>query len=285
LSKSRSLAPEPFRGDLNFSLPRSQVREVAEVALAFEEMGRALEQALGRQGELEQERRLFISAIAHDLRTPLFSLRGYLEGLEKGLATTPEKAAHYLAICREKAADLEKRISNLFTYARLEHVEQAVGRQRLDLNVLLKKVVESFRPQAETKQIQLELSNWPEPACIQADEQLLSRVFENLLDNALRYTGEKGRIEVGLHKVADRICFKVEDTGAGIAPQDLPHIFEPLYQGEAARNGQRGGTGLGLTIARRILLAYQGELQVSNREGGGASFTGWLNSEVEYSGT
>jgi signal transduction histidine kinase len=264
------------RGDLNIAIPGSQVREVAEVAKAFEEMSKALQQALGRQAELEQERRFFISAVAHDLRTPLFSLRGYLQGLEEGIATTPEKVAHYLAVCRAKANDLEKRISDLFAYVRLEYMEQSARRETLDLNWLMGKVVESFKPQLEAKQIKLALENPAENCPLQGDEQLLTRLFENLLDNAVRYTPPNGTIWLKWHHENGRICFQIADNGPGIVPQDLPHLFEPLYRGEISRNRQTGGAGLGLSIARNILLAHGGNLEAANRPGGGAEFKGWL---------
>ncbi len=124
-------------GDLDVRLPSSPAREVAEVAAALEGMSAALREALTRQNRLEEERRLFIGAIAHDLRTPLFMLRGYLQGLENGVAATPERMAHYVAACRVKADALERLIADLFAYTRLEHLEQRPERAPLDLGLLL----------------------------------------------------------------------------------------------------------------------------------------------------
>jgi signal transduction histidine kinase len=264
-------------GDLNFSLPPSRVREVAEVAAAFSEMGKALRVALERQSELEQERRLFISAIAHDLRTPLFSLRGYLEGLEAGIATTPEKVAHYIAVCREKAGDLEKRISDLFAYARLEYLEQTPRYTNFDLNQLLSRLTESFKPQLEAKQIELRLEAPPEPALVRGDESLLTRMFENLLDNAICYTPRQGLIRLNWEKQPERIAFRLTDSGPGLSAQELPYLFDPLFRGKQAQQGQTGGAGLGLTIARRILLAHGGGLKAANRPEGGAEFSGFFS--------
>lgn len=263
-------------GDLNFSLPPSQVREVAEVAAAFAEMGGALRVALARQADLEQQRRIFISAIAHDLRTPLFSLRGYLEGLDAGIAATPEKVAHYVAVCREKASDLERRVTDLFAYARLEYMEQLPRLEILDFPKLLDSVIESFRPQLEAKGIELKLSGAPGESEIKGDASLLTRLFENLLDNAICYTGRA--IWLDWECTGGKVHFRLADDGPGLAPQDLPYLFEPSYRGATAHLRQSGGAGLGLTIARRILIAHGGGLEASNRAEGGAVFEGNFRS-------
>jgi signal transduction histidine kinase len=175
-------------GDLDFHLPASRVREVDEVAGAFHAMGDALRISITRQAELEQERRFFISAIAHDLRTPLFALRGHLAGLERGLANTPEKADHYLAVCQEKADDLEHLIADLFAYSRLEYLEQAPERGPLDFGRLVDKAVEDVRLPAQARDITTSVDGPQAAHTVQADGALLARALGNLLDNALRYT-------------------------------------------------------------------------------------------------
>ena len=263
-------------GNLDFKLPKSRVSEVAEVATAFHAMGDALRGSITRQAELEQDRRFFISAIAHDLRTPLFALRGYLAGLEKGLATTPEKAAHYIAVCHEKAEALERLVADLFAYSRLEYLEQAPQRAPMDFAKLVCKTVDDARLQAEDKGISVLVDESNAPCEVKADWLLMTRVLGNLLDNALRYTPNGGTIQITWAKTNGMVRFAVADSGPGIAAQDLPHLFEPLYRAESSRNRQTGGAGLGLTIARRILQAHGGELTASNRAGGGAEFTGFF---------
>jgi len=263
-------------GNLDFNLPASRVHEVAEVSTAFHAMGDALRIALERQAELEQERRLFISAIAHDLRTPLFSLRGYLEGLVTGVAATAEKRAHYLTVCQEQATLLEQRIAALFAYARLEYLEQTPRRAPLDFGLLLQQTIARLQPLLDDKQVTVQLTSTEATCSLQADAQLLTRVLENLLDNALRYTPSGEVIQVSWHKEAERLCFTIADSGPGIAPADLPHVFAPLYRGALAENRQTDGAGLGLTIAQRILQAHGGGLAVTNRTMGGAAFAGWL---------
>ncbi len=264
-------------GDLNVCLASpSPVREIAEVASALEGTSTALREALARQAALEEDRRLFIAAVAHDLRTPLFMLRGYLQGLERGVAATPEKVAQYLGMCRTQADALERRIADLFAFTRLEYLEQEPERAPLELGKLLRETVEAARPLAAPKRITLALDGPEEPCPVLGDRHLLVRAVENLLDNAVRHTPEGGRIIVRWFQRDGMVVFAVADTGPGIAAQDLPHLFTPLYRGEGARGRQSGGAGLGLSIARRILRAHGGDLTAANAPSGGAVLTGTL---------
>ncbi|HEX2911539.1 MAG TPA: HAMP domain-containing sensor histidine kinase [Chloroflexia bacterium] len=262
-------------GELDVTVSASQVREVAEVALAFSAMGEGLREALQRQIELEQERRLFISAIAHDLRTPLFALRGHLEGLGEGIAATPQKIAQYVSVCQEQALVLEQRISDLFSFARLEYLEQVPRREVMEWRKLVEQSVTRFSSQAALKEVQIEVIS-EEPAVVAGDPQLLARVIENLMSNALRHTPPGGIVELSWHTRAGQLWFTVADSGSGIDLQDLPYLFTPLYRGEPSRSRSTGGAGLGLTIARRILVAHGGDLTATNRAKGGAEFTGWF---------
>lgn len=263
-------------GNLDVRLPRSQVTEVAEVAGALETMSAGLRDALTRQETLEQERRLFIGAIAHDLRTPVFTLRSYLSGLKDGLATTPEKAARYVEVCQDKADALERLISDLFAYARLEYLEQGPEVEPIELGSLLTEAVEAIRPAAGQKGVAFLLDGPSESCSLVADAQLLDRAVNNLLDNALRYTPEGGEIRVRWWRADETLHFSVADTGPGIDPQDVPHVFTPLYRAESSRNRQTGGAGLGLAIAQRILQTHGGDLVAENGPEGGALFIGTI---------
>ena len=275
LTATSAAAARVAAGEMDIALPDSRVREVAELNRSFVGMSAALRRSLGRQAQMEQDRRMLISALVHDLRTPLFSLRGSLEGLDTGIADTPEKRERYIAVAREKADALEGLISDIFAYTRLEYLDEEPARTPVDLAAFLPRLVEGMRPRAETKRIRLTLD--PGPArTIQADAHLLTRAIENLLDNALRHTPEGGAVRVGWRISGDRVEIDVADTGPGIPEADLPHIFDPLYRGETSRNRKTGGAGLGLAIARRILVAHGGDLAARNADRGGAIFTASL---------
>jgi len=263
-------------GNLEIRVPEPQVREVAEVASAFAAMSTALRSSIEDQARLEQERRFFISAAAHDLRTPLFSLRGYLEGLERGLADTPEKAARYIAVCRQQADTLERLVADLFTYTRLEYLEQTPEFEQLELGALVRAAIESVRLRAESKRITFVLDAPGVPLAITGDRHLLLRAVENLLDNALRYTPDGGTIHVHWWGEPGRCWFRITDTGPGFASSDLLHLFAPMYRGEGSRNRQTGGAGLGLAIAHRILRAHHGNLIAANSRSGGAEVQGYM---------
>jgi signal transduction histidine kinase len=269
----RQAARSVTDGDMTVSLPRSRITEVDEVNTAFAAMTTELNRSLEQQAALEHERRLFIAAIAHDLRTPLFSLRGYLEGLETGLAATPEQRARYLAIANEKARTLDRLVAELFDYARLEYLGPSMNRTALNLAELMHDVVDGLRPQADEKGLTLELRPHHHSCPIDADRQQLARAATNLIDNALRHTPAGGRVDVACGTAADSAWFTVSDTGPGIDPTDLPHIFQPLYRGDHGAATAAAGAGLGLAIAQRILAAHHGTLEAGNADEGGAVFT------------
>lgn len=276
LSATGEAARQVAEGNLDVKLPSSRVREVAELNAAFETMSAELKRSLEQRTELEQERRLLIGAVAHDLRTPLFTLRGYLDGLQQGLADTPEKRERYLSIAQEKASDLERLISDLFAYTRLEYLDQPPEREPLDLAALLERQVESMASLADAKDVELIFEGPAAPVMVEGDRHLLVRAIENLIDNALRHTPSGGEVRVACSSESGRALFSVEDTGPGIPDEDLEQIFAPLYRGDTSRNRRTGGAGLGLTIARRTLEAHGGTLTAANSEQRGAIFSGIL---------
>jgi signal transduction histidine kinase len=263
-------------GDLTVTLPRSRVAEIDRVGTAFGVMTGELRRSLEQQAAIEHERGLFIAAIAHDLRTPLFALRGHLDGLASGVAATPERRDHYLAVAAEKARTLDHLVAGLFDYTRLEYLDQAVAHEPLELGALLDELVEGMRPQAEAKGVHLIARAPTAPCAITGDRHQLARAVTNLLDNAVRYTPHGGRIEVTCGIAGDSAWFTVTDTGPGIAADDLPHLFQPLYRGDRSGGDDANGAGLGLAIAHRIVTAHHGTLTASNAPTGGAVFTATL---------
>lgn len=276
LAATSRAAHEIAGGNLDITLPDSRVREVAEVNHAFIGMSDALRESLQQQARVEQERRLFIGAVVHDLRTPLFALRGYLDGLEGGVANTPERRAHYLDVARSKAGALEHLIADLFDFTRLEYLDQTPATEPLDLRSLLRQIVDGRQPAADERHITLTLDEPEDAVMVDADQHMLARVIENLLENALRYTPAGGTIRFRVSNDHSHVTFQVEDSGPGISAEDMPHIFAPLFRGETSRNRRTGGAGLGLTVARRILRAHGGDLTAANKPDGGAVFTASL---------
>ena len=265
-------------GEADLGLPATRVGEVGAIAAALQTMSDNLHAALDRQADMEEQRRQFIGAIAHDLRTPLFTLRAYLDGLSDGLATSPQKTSQYLQACRTSANALDRLITDLFSYARMEYLGQQPRREAVDLSALLRTAAQAHQPRADAKHVTLTVTAPAASCTVAADEHLLTRVIGNLIDNALRHTPEHGHIELNCAHADEETIFTVTDTGPGIAAADLPHLFTPLYRGEESRNRGTGGTGLGLAIAHRIMLAHGGTLTAGNVTPHGACFTARIPS-------
>ncbi|UUZ92582.1 HAMP domain-containing histidine kinase [Paenibacillus sp. P25] len=227
-------------GDWDVKLPSSRITEISEVRDGFEVMVRGLQQSFRKQAELEEERRFVIAAVAHDLRTPLFALRGYLDGLEQGIAQSPEKTAKYLAICKEKSAQLDRLVEDLFTFTKVEYLEMKLQDNTIDFKLLLQRSIDSLSPLARQKHISIS-NHAADGRFISGDMHLLERSINNLLDNAVRHTPSYGEIVVGCYTEHDQVKFTIRDTGPGFSPEERRRAFEPLYRGEISRNRSTGG--------------------------------------------
>ena len=263
-------------GDFDLHLPISRVTEIAEVRTGFEVMVAGLKESFQKQEKLEEERRFFIGAIAHDLRTPLFALRGYLDGLEQGIAASPEKVSKYVTICKEKSDQLDRLVSDLFAFTKLEFMEQVPNFEKIDFERIVTRSIDSVKPAAQEKSVSIEVIPAPYKCEINGDSHLLERAINNLLDNGCRHTPQRGKVIVQWYKDSGKLIVTVRDTGSGFSEEELKHVFEPLFRGEVSRNRATGGVGLGLTIASRIFKAHGGELSAANSADGGAVITGWF---------
>lgn len=275
LEKMGNAARQIATGDWDVRLPSSRVAEIADVRDGFEVMVKGLEKSYQKQAELEQERRFVIAAVAHDLRTPLFALRGYLDGLEQGIAHSPQMVAKYVAVCKEKSVQLDRLVEDLFTFTRMEYLEAELSRSIINFREVIQSSTDSLRPLAADKHITFTEQSMGD-CLLSGDVHLLERAMNNLLDNAVRHTPFGGEIAVRCRKDGSRIRFTIRDTGPGFSSEDLDRVFEPLYRGEASRSRSTGGSGLGLTISQRIIRRHGGEIAVSNHPEGGALLEGWL---------
>ena len=282
LEKMSLCARQIADGDLDIQIPSSKILEISEVHDGFNVMVDSLKKSFEKQVELEDERRFVIAAVAHDLRTPLFALRGYLDGLEQGIADSPEKRAKYLAVCKEKSAQLDRLVEELFTFAKTEYQEMVRGENRVDLRLVLKKSIESLSPRAEQKDISIIANNLTSGCNIKGDSHLLERALNNLIDNAVRHTPRNGEIYINCNRDETCVIFTIQDTGEGFSAEDLQRVFEPLYRGEASRNRSTGGAGLGLTISQRIIKQHGGDLVVGNHPKGGAYLKGCIPLDTNY---
>jgi signal transduction histidine kinase len=254
-------------GDLNFKLTLSSGDEIGSLARDFERMRAALREETDRRSR-------FLMAASHDLKTPLTSIKGYIEAMSDGLAEDAKVRHEYLNILSEKSRLLEDRLSELLDFGMMETGEWRLRLEKTDLGEFLRDVCEEFRMDAVLKRrsfdYRLELR---ERFIVPADPLLFSRVLENLVGNAMRYTRDGDRIAVSarLSEETGTAVVMVEDTGPGIDPRELSHIFDPLFRGTRTRN--EPGFGLGLSIVKSIVEAHGWGISVRSESGKGTCFT------------
>ena len=253
-------------GELDVAPLNTRAREVAEVGDALHGMAGGLRDALRGSAAAERERRFMITAIAHDLRTPLFTLRGSLEALERGVGD-----GRYLDRAQDKAAHLDRLVSDLFTFSRLEYARDAIAFDEVDVGQLTQRAAEGVEALAAARGCIVQVGDVKPGLVVRGDADALLRVLTNLLDNAIRHG--RGRVVVSAQRVNGAVRVEVADGGPGFDPGDLPHVFEPLFRSDRARPAATGGAGLGLAIARRLARVHDGDVEAANDPGGGARMT------------
>lgn len=246
--------------------------EVDRLGLTFDQMAEHIQQQLEQLKEQDSLRRKLVAQVSHDLRTPLASMLGYLESLElKGETMAKTERQEYTAIALRQARRLSRQVAELFELASLDARETQPHCEPFAAAELVQDVVQKYQLRAEQQQIQLTMNPPPALPFVYADIGLTERVLENLIENAFTHTGEGGRIELDLSVEQNGVAIAVKDTGCGISPEELPHIFDPFYQSVKKRvSGQHAG--LGLAIAKRIVTLQQGEIRVDSTPDNGSIF-------------
>lgn len=220
---------------------------------------------------VEKTRRDFIANVSHELRTPLTSIQGWTETL---LDTEDRSGAReFLEIIRKNASRMARLTEDLLILARVESGEQRFAIRPVSVKSLLDDSAETFRNSAAAAGVRLEVHDLVEERQVLADPDAIQQVFTNLLDNALKYGGAGGAIEVGAREHGDGIEFYVRDFGPGISSEHIPRLFERFYRVDKARSREAGGTGLGLAIVKHIVRAHGGTIHAESELGHGATFS------------
>ena len=265
-------AQEIARGQLDVRVPVVGNDEMASLARTFNDMAEQLQAADQKQRELDSLRRNLIAWAGHDLRTPLASIRAIVEALADGMVEDADTETRYLQTAQREIRSLSALIDDLFELAQLEAGGLPLERQSNSLSDLISDTLERFTELAARQQVQLMGRVEPGVDPVPIDAQLIGRVLANLVSNALRHTPAGGRVQVQATRKKDRVRVEIQDSGEGIDPQDLPHVFERFYRGEKSRSRATGGTGLGLAIARGIVESHGGQIGVQSEPGQGACF-------------
>jgi signal transduction histidine kinase len=242
--------------------------ELEALGQTLDEMAGRLELALSNERAAEQMRRDLTIAVSHDLRTPLASLRAMVEALDDGMVSRPEEVRRYASEMRRSTTQLINLVDDLFELSRLDAGAIAAETRRVRLDQVVADALDAVGGEATRKQLSMhaELGDAFDAPC----SPRLTRVLQNLLSNAVHHTPTDGTVRITASRHDTRLALVVEDTGAGIAPGDLPHVFEPFYRADPARSGP--GAGLGLALAKRIVEALGGTIQVQDGRSVGARF-------------
>lgn len=246
------------------ALPESTAKEVQQLKENFESMRATLLASKKEKQGLENNRKELIASISHDLKTPITSIIGYIEGLREGVADTPEKQEKYLRTIHSKSLALNQLIEELFLYSKLDAEAVPFQFERIQLSDFLVHMAEEFQLYNQDVKFQI---NAADEVYVSIDRMQMNRAFNNLFENSLKFKklAEPLSITIEALAAADNVEVYVTDNGQGIADFQLPYVFNHFYRGEAARTTTTGGSGLGLAIVKQIVDKHHGKVQIQSK--------------------
>lgn len=251
------------RGDFSHQIQIKSNDEFRDIAHDINLASEKLKQAVERGDFSESSKDQLVVNLAHDLRTPLTSVLGYLDLILKDESLTKEQVRHFLTITFTKSQRLERLIDELFEITRMNYGMLPVEKKRINLTDLLKQLKEELYPVFKKNHLVARIDSTPHLP-IFGDGELLARVFENLLTNAIRYGYEGQYVDIKGFIDADKVVVQVVNYGDSIPPDELPHLFDMFYTGDKARTHQEDSTGLGLFIAKNIVEQHNGTITVES---------------------
>ena len=269
LVKLRRATQNIKEGNLDFTLEVEGADEFSELCRDFEEMRRRLKESAEEKVVLDKENKELISNISHDLKTPITAVKGYVEGIMDGVADTPEKMDRYVRIIYNKTNEMDHLINELTFYSKIDTNRIPYVFSKLKVEDYFADCAEEVGLELETRGIQLYYANYVDKdVLVIADGEQIRRVIYNIVSNAVKYMDkENGVIQIRVKDVGDFIQVEIEDNGKGIAAKDLPNIFDRFYRTDVSRNSSKGGSGIGLSIVRKIMEDHGGKVWATSREG------------------
>lgn len=264
----------PGQLDLPVTTWENPADEIDLLVTTFKKMSARIEEQMESLKRSDTLRRELVANISHDLRTPLATLQGYIETLLiKDSSLSTEERLNYLDIGIRHCKRLSSLVSDLFELAKLDAQDTQVHCEPFSIGELVQDIVQKFRLSAKERKVAILANIGKELPVVSADIALIERVFENLIENALRHTSEGGTVSIVLHADRDILTVIVRDTGRGIPESELPHIFDRFYQIDSSREGRAGHSGLGLAISKRILELHGTTIRVASTLNVGTTFT------------
>lgn len=257
-------------GNLDFELDVNGVDEISDLCNDFEEMRKRLKLSAEEKVQFDKENKELISNISHDLKTPITAIKGYVEGIMDGVADTPEKMERYVKTIYNKANDMDRLINELTFYSKIDTNRIPYTFNKIAINEYFDDCIEEIGMDLEEKGVELIYKNEIEdPIQVIADAEQIKRVINNIVGNSIKYrdSGKKTcKIWIRLKDVGDFVQVEIEDNGKGIAAKDLINIFDRFYRTDTSRNSSKGGSGIGLSIVKKVLEDHGGKVWATSKE-------------------
>ena len=258
-------------GNFDYRLPETRDDEIGQLFGNYEQMRLRLKENAEEKAENEKKQKELVSNISHDLKTPITSIKGYVEGIMDGVANTPEKMDKYIKTIYNKANDMDRLINELTTYSGIDSNKIPYHFHILNISDYFSDCIEEIGLDLESKNIHLNYTNLAPPdTCVVADPEQMKKVINNIISNSVKYMGhDKGMINISIIDDNESVKIEIEDNGKGIASKDIGNIFERFYRTDASRNSLQGGSGIGLSIVKKIVEDHGGYVWATSKEGEG----------------
>ncbi|WP_028782280.1 sensor histidine kinase [Thalassobacillus devorans] len=255
------------QGSLDFSMKPTSKDELGQLVQSFDEMREQLKKSLEMRDRYENNRKKLIANISHDLKTPMTSILGYVEGIQVGVADTPDKQRRYLDIISTKAHYMNRLIEELFLYSKLDLNKLPFHFENVNINEFMQDYLDDMQGSLEECHMQVTLATDNIDSPVRVDRDKLVRVLENIISNSLKHMDNDHKLQFAIKDHHKEIEITLTDSGTGVPEDKLQNIFSSFYQGESSRH--KGGSGLGLSIAAQIIEAHGGSIWAENVPDGG----------------
>ena len=269
LAKLKKATYSIKEGNLDFVLDVEGTDEFSELCQDFEDMRRRLKESAEERVRMDKENKELISNISQDLKTPMTAIKGYVEGIMDGIADTPEKMERYMRTIYNKTNEMDHLINELTFYSKIDTNRIPYTFSKLNVEDYFNDCAEELSLEMETRNIELVYANYVDSKVqIIADGEQIRRVIHNIISNSIKYMDKsRGIIQIRVKDVGDFIQVEIEDNGKGIAAKDLTNIFDRFYRTDVSRNSSKGGSGIGLSIVKKIMDDHGGKVWATSREG------------------
>ena len=271
ISKLKKATQEIRDGNLDYELNIKGDDEISQLCMDFEEMRQRLKQNSEEKVHYDEDNKELISNISHDLKTPITAIKGYVEGIMDGVASSPDKLDKYIRTIYNKANDMDRLIDELTFYSKIDTDKIPYNFAPINVSAYFGDCSEELMLDLEGQGIEMQYMNFCDTDVqIIADAEQMKRVINNIISNSIKYMDKKkGIINMRIKDRGDFVQVEIEDNGKGIAAKDLPYIFDRFYRTDKARSSQKGGSGIGLSIVKKIIEDHDGQIWASSREGTG----------------